>query len=80
LKLRLAVISSWLFIFMLTSFGLCLSLGSGIPLQTECLPSGYRVCSMQGEECCLTESREPRTRTVKRMLASGSYLADMDWR
>ena len=61
-----ASISLGLFIFMSTSFALCLIPGSIMPMQMNCWHSGSSVCEMHGEECCLTESGIVRVRSMER--------------
>lgn len=66
MRLWQAILSLWLFIFMSTSFALCLISGMALPMQMECSYSGTSACSMQGVDCCLTESGKARVRTVER--------------
>ena len=67
-----ASISLGLFIFMSTSFALCLISGVIMPMQMNCLHSGSSVCEMKGEDRCLTESGKARVRSVERAPTSFS--------
>lgn len=80
MRLRLAIITLWLFIFMIASFSLCLVLGSAMPSQTACEHSGSSVCSMHGEECCLTDLGKAQMRTARRMTIFSLYLREIDYR
>ena len=66
MRLWHASISLGLFIFMSTSFALCLISGMTLPMQMECSHSGTSACSMHDEDCCLTESGKAGVRTVER--------------
>ncbi len=66
MRLWQAFLSLGLFIFMSTSFALCLISGMTLPMQMECSHSGTSACSMHGEDCCLTESGKARVRTLER--------------
>ncbi len=72
MRLWHASISLGLFIFMSTSFTLCLILGMTVPMQMGCSHSGSSVCEMKGVDCCLTESGKARVRTAERALISVS--------
>lgn len=79
MRLWPAVITLWLFIFMMTSFSLCLISGLAMPSQTECSHSGSSVCSMHGEECCLTDLGKAQMRTARRIAASSSYIKEIGY-
>ena len=72
MRLWHASISLGLFIFMSTSFALCLISGTAMPMQMNCSHSGSSVCEMKGEDCCLTESGKARVRSVERAPTSVS--------
>jgi hypothetical protein len=76
MRLWQAILSLGLFIFMSTSFALCLISGMTLPMQMECSHSGTSACSMHGEDCCLTESGKARVRTVERAPISVSHGRD----
>ncbi len=52
-------------IFMSASFSLCLISGMAAPMLMECSHPGNSVCSMNGEDCCLTESGKARVKTSR---------------
>ena len=72
MRLWHASISLGLFIFMSTSFALCLISGLIMPMQMNCSHADSSVCEMKGEDCCLTESGIARVRSVERAPTSFS--------
>jgi hypothetical protein len=66
MRLWHASASMGLFIFIESSFALCLISCLAMPIQMECAYSGTSACSMHGEECGLTESGNARVRTAQR--------------
>ena len=51
--------------------------GKAMPMHMECSHSGSSICSMHGEDCCLTESGKARVRTIKPMPVSGSCSGNL---
>lgn len=65
MRRKYIAISLGLLISMSASFSLCLISGMAAPMQMECSHPGTSFCSMNGEDCCLTEPGKARVKTSR---------------
>ncbi len=78
MRLKFTIITLCLFVFMMTSLSLCFTVGLAMTPQAECEHSGSSVCSMNNEDCCLTELGEVQMKAAKRMIISDSDIKETD--
>jgi hypothetical protein len=71
-------ISLGLLIFMSASFSLCLISGMAAPMLMGCSHPGTSVCSMNGEDCCLTEPGKARFKTSRESYSNRIALQRSD--